>query len=68
MSHSHFYGAPVHTKLNFLSPVNLSYADFIIRPAEEPKREDGKLTSPSEHMAESDAEQQAPRTAQASLR
>lgn len=35
---------------NVLSPVNLSYVDVIIRPAEEPKREDGKPTSPSRHM------------------
>ena len=40
---SYFYGAPVHMKLIFFSPVNLSYVHLIIRPAKEPRRVEGKF-------------------------
>lgn len=41
------YGTCVHTKLNLLFSCYLSYVNLIIRPAEEPRREKEKFSSPT---------------------
>lgn len=48
---SHIFGAPFWIKLN-VSPVNLSYVDFIIRPAKEPRRKEGSFASMPPALAE----------------
>lgn len=44
-------GSHAH-KINFCSPVNLSYINLIIRPTIEPRREEGKFSSPPAEWTE----------------